>query len=135
MKQASKHFLCLLLAVTYVFAYMGFGIHTCHDDGSRHFVWMLGDVSCEAIHHHSHGSDHDHHHDGHCCTTQIFVLTDAQDNAPAAANLSAPEMSLPLMAEAEALAPVFAGHHTLLSLDSPPPIRDCITALLSVWLI
>ena len=135
MKQASKRLLCLLLAVTYVSAYTGFGIHTCHDDGSRHFVWMLGDVSCEAIHHHSHGTDHNHHHDGHCCTTQVYVLTDAQDNAQATADLSAPEMSLPLLAEAEALPPVFSGHRTLLSWDSPPPIRDCTPALLSVWLI
>lgn len=135
MKQASKRLLSLLLAATYVFAYMGFGIHTCHDDGSRHFVWMLGDVSCEAIHHHSHGTDHNHHHDDHCCTTQVYVLTDAQDNVPATANLSAPEMVLPLLAEAEALLPVFSGHRTLLTWDTPPPIRSCTPALLSVWLI
>lgn len=123
------------MAVTYVFGYMGFGIHTCHDDGSRHFVWMLGDVSCEAIHHHSHEADHDHHHDGHCCSTQVYVLTDAQDNAPSSADLSAPEMMLPMIAEAETVAPVFAGHRILLSWDSPPPEKPEERSLLSVWMI
>lgn len=135
MKKASGHILCLLMAVTYVFAYMGFGIHTCHDDGSRHFVWMLGDISCETIHHHSHGEDHDHHHDGQCCSTQVYVLTDAQNHVPASTDLSAPEMLLPLRAEAEAFAPVFAGRRIVLSWDSPPPERPAEQSLLSVWLI
>ena len=143
MRNASGHILCLLMAITYVFAHMGFGIHTCHDDGCRHFVWMLGDVSCESIHEHdhehchehSHEAGHEHHHDDGCCSTQVYVLTDAQDNAPATADLSAPEMPLPLRAEARAFAPVSAGHRMLLAWDSPPPIRACSSSLLSVWLI
>lgn len=123
------------MAVTYVLAYMGFGVHTCHEDGSRDFVWMLGDVSCEHIHHHGHDTDHGHHHDDGCCTTQVYVLTDAQYNAPATADLSAPELALPMLSEAEKFAPVFPGHRTLLAWDSPPPIRACSPSLLSVWLI
>ena len=135
MRKVTRTLLCLLTAFTYVLAYMGFGIHTCHDDGSRHFVWMYGDVSCESIHHHSHGEDHDHHHGEDCCTTQVFVLTDAQDNAPDHASLSAPEMPLALLAEAVTVSPVIPGHHIVLSWDSPPPIAAPSQSVLSVWLV
>ena len=121
MKQASNRLLCLLLAATYVFAYMGFGIHTCHDDGSRHFVWMLGDVSCESIHHHSHDADHDHHHDGRCCSTQVYVITDAQDNAP--------------RSEGEAFLPAVPVHLSATDIDTPPLISPPTRSLLSVWLV
>ena len=135
MRNASRNLLCLLLAVFYVLAYMGFGIHTCHGDGSRHFVWMYGDVSCESIHHHSHGEDHDHHHEGGCCSTQVFVLTDAQDNVPHDGRITAPEISLPLLAEAAPAASVLAAHHELIAWDSPPPVRLGTRSLLSIWLI
>ena len=49
MRKASGYILCLLVIAAYVFSYTGVGIHTCHDDGTRHLVWLLGDVSCEAI--------------------------------------------------------------------------------------
>ena len=133
MKKASGHILCTLLLVAYVFGYMGFGIHTCHDDGSRHFVWMLGDVSCEAIHHHSHGEDHDHHHDDHCCSTEVFVLTDAQDNAPHFTDFSAPVTALSLQSETPAFRPSLPGHRTLLLWDAPPPEIPVTQSLLSVW--
>ena len=135
MKQASRAFLCLVMALSYVFACMGFGIHVCHDDGSRHFVWMLGDVSCDKIHHHSHDADHDHHHDGHCCSTLFFVLSDAQDNAPGTADLSAPETALPLLATTETASPVLPARHRLLAWDAPPPITPLTQPLLSVWLV
>ena len=135
MKRTSGHILCLLLAITYVFGYMGFGIHTCHDDGSRHFVWMLGDVSCEAIHHHSHGEDHEHHHDGGCCSTQIYVLTDSQDNAPGIDNIEAPVVTLPLLAEAVFASPLSPRHGNLPVWDSPPPITPPTLSFLSVWLV
>ena len=125
----------LLIAVTYVLAYMGFGIHYCHDDGSRHFVWMYGDISCEEIHHHSHGADHDHHHEDGCCTTQVYVLTDAQDNVSDDARIAAPEHALPLLAEAAPAMPVLDSHRTLLAWDSPPPVSAPSRALLSVWLV
>ena len=135
MKRVSGYILCVLVAAAYVFSYMGVGIHTCHDDGSRHLVWLLGDVSCEAIHHHSHGEDHKHPHDGDCCSTQVYVLTDAQDSAPDHASLSAPEMLLPLLAEAVTASPVTPGYHIVLSWDSPPPIAVLSQSILSVWLV
>ncbi|MBO4535976.1 MAG: hypothetical protein J5702_02095 [Bacteroidales bacterium] len=135
MKRVSGYILCVLVAAAYVFSYMGVGIHTCHGDGSRHLVWLLGDVSCEAIHHHSHGEDHQHSHDGHCCTTQVFVLTDAQDSAPDHTSLSAPEMPLPQLAEAVTVSPVIPGHPIILSWDSPPPIAVLSQSILSVWLV
>ena len=133
MKKASGHILCLLLAVTYVFGYMGFGIHTCHEDGSRHFVWMLGDVSCEQIHHHSHDADHDHHHDDGCCSTQVYVLTDAQDSAPDDGRIVSPEISLPVLFGLAPATPLLAAHHDLLAWDSPPPVPLISQPLLSVW--
>ena len=139
MKRATDHLTCLLVTLTYVLASIGVGVHTCHADGCRHLVWMIGDVSCESIHAHDHEHGHEachgHHHDGGCCSTQVYVLTDAQDNAPSTADLSAPEMPLPLLAEAGAPAAIFSGHRTLLAWDSPPPIRACSSSLLSVWLI
>lgn len=135
MKSASSHLLCLLTAVAYVFAYMGFGVHICHDDGSRHLVWLYGDVSCEAIHHHSHDADHDHHHDGHCCSTHVYVLTDAQDSASDCSSLAAPELALPLLAEATPAAPILAAHRDLLAWDTPPPIRSFPRSMISIWLI
>ena len=135
MKQASNRLLCLLLAATYVFAYMGFGIHTCHDDGSRHFVWMLGDVSCESIHHHSHDADHDHHHDGRCCSTQVYVITDAQDNAPSVDRIAAPEITLPLLSEGEAFLPAVPVRLSATDIDTPPLISPPTRSLLSVWLV
>ena len=135
MKLASRHLCCLLLTLFYVFSYMGFGVHTCHEDGSRHFVWMLGDVSCEAIHHHSHDADHEHPHEGGCCTTHVYVLTDAQDSVSDDARIEAPEISLPLLAEADPVVPVLVAHHSLLAWDSPPPVTAPVRALLSVWLV
>ena len=135
MRQATRTLLCLLTAFTYVLAYMGFGIHTCHDDGSRHLVWLYGDVSCESIHHHSHGEDHDHHHSGGCCTTQVFVLTDAQDNAPDVERIVVPEISLPLLAEVLSFLPVVTERNHTTAVDTPPLISPPTRALLSVWLV
>lgn len=135
MKRASGYILCLLVIAAYVFSYTGVGIHTCHDDGSRHLVWLLGDVSCEAIHHHSHEADHDHHHDGHCCSTQVFVVTDAQDSAPGLDRIAAPEITLPLLAVAEAFLPVISEYVRIDDVDTPPLISPPTLSLLSVWLV
>ena len=135
MKKASRAFLSLVVALSYVFACMGFGIHVCHEDGSRHFVWMLGEVSCEHIHHHSHEADHDHHHDGGCCSTHVFVLTEAQDCAPDTADLSAPEMTLPLLLEGEPFLPMSAERTCYACSDTPPLISPPALSFLSVWLV
>ena len=135
MRKATRFLLCLMTAFTYVLGYMGFGIHTCHEDGSRHLVWLCGDVSCEAIHHHSHESDHDHHHDGHCCSTQVFVVTDAQDSAPGVDRIAAPEITLPLLAVAEAFLPVISEYVRIDDVDTPPLISPPTLSLLSVWLV
>ena len=135
MRNVSRNLLCLLLAVSYVLAYMGFGIHTCHGDGSRHFVWMYGDVSCESIHHHSHGEDHDHHHEGGCCSTQVFVLTDAQDNASGVDRIIIPEITLPLLAEGESFLPMVMERVIPADTDTPPLISPPSQSLLSVWLV
>ncbi len=135
MKRASRYILCLLVIAAYVFSYTGVGIHTCHDDGSRHLVWLLGDVSCEAIHHHSHEADHDHHHDGHCCSTQVFVVTDAQDSAPGVDRIAVPEITLPLLAVAEAFLPVISEYVRIDDVDTPPLISPPTLSLLSVWLV
>lgn len=137
MKRVSRALLCLLMAAAYVFAYMGFGIHVCHNDGSRHFVWLIGDVSCEAIHHHSHEADHDHHHDGHCCSTEVFVVTDAQDSDNGADRLAGtPDSGLPAIVETPCFAATLpAGVLPALISDTPPPIAPPSLPLLSVWLV
>lgn len=136
MKKASKTSLSLLLSLCYLFACMGFGIHTCHEDGSRHFVWLFGDVSCEAIHHHSHGGDHDHHHDDCCCSTDVYVLSDAQDNDHLSDRIAgSPGEGLPAVVET----PVYASLHPAFTVryafDTPPPIEQRVQSLISVWLI
>ena len=135
MKRTPRSILCLLVIATYVFSYMGVGIHTCHDDGSRHLVWLLGDVSCEAIHHHSHEADHDHHHDGHCCSTQVFVLTDAQDSVSGVDRIAVPEITLPLLAEMESFLPVVSEFVRFDDVDTPPLIAPPSLSQLSVWLV
>ena len=136
MKRATNRLLFLLMTLTYVLSYMGFGVHICHDDGSRHFVWLIGDISCEAIHHHSHGSDHDHHH-GDCCTTQVYVLTDAQDSdngtiRPACTQ----DCGLPAVVETPCLAVMLpSAVRPVLISDTPPPIAPPSPSLLSVWLV
>lgn len=133
MNKVSGQLLSLLLAAVYVLSYAGFGVHTCHDDGSRHFVWMLGDVSCEAIHHHSHGEDHDHHHDGHCCTTQVYVLTDAQDSDSGNTHVSAPEMTVPVLFESLDETTASSSYITAFAEKSPPLKLIPTQSLLSVW--
>ena len=133
MKRASRYLCTVLLAVAYVFAYMGFGVHTCHEDGSRHLVWLLGDVSCEAIHHHSHDTDHDHHHDDGCCSTHVYVLTDAQDQAPDCDRMAASESTVFLPVAVDIQMPTLMGHHVAFSWDSPPPDPVLTQPLLSVW--
>ena len=136
MKKATKQSLSLLLALCYLFACMGFGIHTCHDDGSRHFVLLYGDVSCEAIHHHSHDADHDHHHDHGCCSTHVYVLTDAQDNDHATDRLAdMPGEGLPTIAETPVFASLLSVFPARYDFDTPPPIAPPSLSLLSVWLV
>ena len=137
MKQASRLLCCGLLILAYVFSYAGFGIHCCHEDGSRHFVWMLGDTSCEAIHHHSHNADHDHHHDDGCCTTNVFVLTDAQDSDSGIdRSASAPETGLPVVFDTPCFAQILPAH-LLTQISHAPPLGQSATRLplLSVWMI
>ena len=133
MKKASR-LLCCLLALAYVFSYAGFGIHTCHEDGSRHFVWMLGDVSCEQIHHHSHDADHDHHHDDGCCTTHVYVLTDAQDSDSGTDRMAAtPETGFPAIVTTPCFAELLPGHLAEHRSDAPPLPEGTSLSLLSVW--
>ena len=133
MKKASG-ILKLLVAAAYLFACAGFGIHTCHEDGSRHFVWMLGDVSCEAIHHHSHGEDHDHHHEDGCCHTEVCVLSDAQDSDSGAdRSAGAPETGIPAIVETPFFAVTVPAHNAFVASDSPPLIPSSTLSILSVW--
>ncbi len=73
-----RHISCIALLCTYIFSYMGIGIHTCSAEGVSHLVILTGDISCETVHHHHHDDEH-HHHDG-CCDTEIIVISDAQDS-------------------------------------------------------
>ncbi len=135
MGRVLKYSFCLLLALVYVFSYMGFGIHTCHEDGSRHLVLLFGEVSCEAIHHHSHDADHDHHHDDGCCSTQVFVLTDAQDDYGTDLNVGSPDTALtPVIVTKYVAVSASAAIHAIPS-RTPPRIPCPSTSLLSVWLI
>ena len=135
MKKASRHLCCLLLVLTYVFSYAGFGIHTCHEDGSRHFVWMLGDVSCEQIHNHSHDADHDHHHDDGCCTTHVYVLTDAQDSDSGDDRpVDMSDSRLPLVVETPCFAETLPAH-LFAQASHAPPLTEPSLPLLSVWRI
>ena len=136
MKLASRYLCSVLLAVAYVLAYMGFGVHTCHEDGSRHLVWMLGDVSCEAIHHHSHDADHDHHHDDDCCSTQVYVLTDAQDSDNGVErSFDLPAEGLPVMIETPCFVDLLPSHLIAHISHAPPLTEQSSRSLLSVWLI
>jgi hypothetical protein len=136
MKHAARNIFCLLIAVTYILGYMGFGVHFCHEDGSRHLVWMFGDVSCEAIHHHSHDADHDHHHDDGCCSTHIFVLTDAQDSDNGTDRTAdAPDNGVPMIVETPYFAETTPGHLAAQASHAHPLLERSSLPLLSVWLV
>lgn len=136
MKRTARIILCLTLSLAYILGYMGFGIHFCHEDGSRHLVWLFGDVSCEAIHHHSHEADHDHHHDGGCCTTHVFVVTDAQDSDSGIDRAAAePESGLPAVIETPCFAELLPAHLAVHPSDAPPLPEAVTLSLLSTWLI
>lgn len=70
--------------VIYLMAFLGFGVHTCSTSGTQDLILLVGDVSCEEIHHHhhTHSCDHsdcgDHHHDGNCCHTEVYEVSDEQ---------------------------------------------------------
>ena len=134
MKHAVKNILCLTLSLAYILGYVGIGIHFCHEDGSRHLIWMFGDVSCEAIHHHSHEADHDHHHDEGCCSTLVFVLTDAQDSDSGIdRSVSAPETSLPAIVVTPCFADLLPAHLAAHPCDAPPLPEATALSILSVW--
>ena len=136
MKRVVRNFFCLTVSLVYLLGYMGIGIHFCHEDGSRHLVWMFGDVSCEAIHHHSHEADHDHHHDDGCCTTHIFVLSDAQDSDSGIdRTASEPENGLPVVVVTPCFAELLPAHLAAHPCDVPPLPESTTRSLLSTWLI
>ena len=134
MKHATRNFLSLMVAAVYVLANIGIGIHFCHEDGSRHLVWLYGDVSCEAIHHHSHEADHNHHHDDGCCSTHVFVLTDAQDSDSGFDRTAAePESGLPAVVVTPCFAELLPAHLAEHPCDAPPLAEAVTLSLLSVW--
>lgn len=108
MKSLPKHIFCVVLILTYVLSYMGFGIHECMCEGTKDLILMMGDTSCEAIHSHTHphlhtgcSESHTHphivgHHHGdeegcccgdhstldhneNCCNTNIYIVSADQD--------------------------------------------------------
>ena len=134
MKRVARNIFCLTIALAYILGCMGVGIHFCHEDGSRHLVWLFGDVSCEAIHHHSHDADHEHHHDDGCCSTHIFVLTDAQDSDSGVDRTAAePQTWLPPVLVTPCFAELFPSHLTEHPCDAPPLPEATTLSLLSVW--
>ena len=134
MKRTARNILCLTLSLAYILGYMGVGVHFCHEDGSRHLVWLYGDVSCEAIHHHSHEADHDHHHDDGCCSTYVFVLTDAQDSDSGIDRTAAePETILPPVLVTPYFAELLPAHLAAHPCDAPPLPEAATLSLLSVW--
>ncbi|MCR5710683.1 MAG: hypothetical protein K6G79_09420 [Bacteroidales bacterium] len=136
MERAFRHMIRFIVAATYVFAISGFGIHTCHEDGSRHFVWMLGDVSCETIHHHSHGEDHDHHHGHGCCHTEVCVVSDAQDSDSGSdRSADTPDNGMPMTLETPCFAQVIPGHPAPTASHAPPLPEKTSISLISVWRI
>ncbi len=104
MKRLFTYQAAILLTVTYMLSYIGFGIHTCSCDGTIQVILLFDNLSCETIHAHIHlKGSHEHHHgdgccdeesetrdsgegcthnheDG-CCRTDIMVLTDDQDDS------------------------------------------------------
>lgn len=133
---------CLLMVAAYIFGYMGFGIHTCLDDGSRHFVWMLGDVSCEHIHHHDAEAGHscgdapEHDHQAHdCCSTHVYVLTDAQDTASDCSASDIAESPVFALTAVPGVSPVAQASVETPEGKSPPLKRIPDPSLLSVWRI
>ncbi|MGX8708489.1 MAG: hypothetical protein ACSW72_07020, partial [Bacteroidales bacterium] len=66
---------------------------------------------------------------------QVFVVTDAQDSAPGVDRIAAPEITLPLLAVAEAFLPVISEYVRIDDVDTPPLISPPTLSLLSVWLV
>ncbi|MBQ0025137.1 MAG: hypothetical protein KBT00_05390 [Bacteroidales bacterium] len=149
MKSILKYSACGLLILLYITSYMGFGVHSCHSEGSKFLVLMFGDTSDEAIHR----SHCDHHHDTHqqcphrnvhncngchgCdalaqadeCDTALYVVSDAQDSSDSSAKI------LPTVATEDIL--LIASDNVKLcatpQLYKAVPPRSPSVPLLSVW--
>ncbi len=88
MKRIISHIFMAPVIMLYLLSYVGFGVHTCTCNNTRDFFLLLGDVSCENIHSHSHNSEccsgtechHCTQHDDGCCSTEVIVLDDVQDS-------------------------------------------------------
>lgn len=95
MKSFAKVILVLAVSLLYVVSTMGYGVHRCVVDGTASVVLLFGEAPCDYAHQHEqhgdgecghrHGESHDcsshenHEHDGNCCSTSVYVLTQDQD--------------------------------------------------------
>jgi len=90
-KKLAKYLFSSLLTILYITGFVGFGVHKCHTEGTADLFLMMGDISCESIHHHIHDHNdccdaqcdsHPFHYtdcSSECCSTDVFAVTSEQD--------------------------------------------------------
>lgn len=144
MKTLVKHLFCALFTIFYIVGFVGFGVHKCHIEGTTDLVLMMGDVSCESIHDHthdhhdcceSHCDSHSFHYtdcSGECCSTDVFAVTSDQEH-PQDENsgLVAQVIAAPLLCDD--LTALFSDSADFPSRDITPPKVGLLLSAISVW--
>lgn len=144
MKTFARNIFSVLLIILYVIGFVGFGVHECRTEETINVLLMMGDVSCESIHDHSH--DHNgcsdsrcdshlfHYTDcsGECCSTDIFVVSSEQDRVQDEdTGLFAQIVAIPLLCDD--LTALYSNEADFPSRDFTPPKVGLLLSALSVW--
>jgi hypothetical protein len=144
MKTLVKHLFCALFTIFYLIGFVGFGVHKCRIEGTANMFLMMGDVSCESIHEHSHDhhgcsdsrcDSHPFHYtdcSGECCSTDVFVVSSEQDRVQVEdTGLFAQIVAVPLLCDD--LTALYSNEAAFPSRDLTPPKAGLLLSALSVW--
>lgn len=144
MKTFARNIFSVLLIILYVIGFVGFGVHECRTEETINVLLMMGDVSCESIHDHSHDHNgccefhcvvHNSHFtdcSGNCCDTEVYVITSDQNSLQDEdLKLSAQNIVLPLSCD-DLIADSFTSA-AFPSRDLAPPKVGLLRSALSVW--
>lgn len=98
MKNCISYLFSVMIVGLYILSTMGYGVHECSLDGTKNMMVLFGESPCEYAHSRaneqkcgkckccaccgsSQSSEESHDHDGKCCTTEVYVLTQDQVNS------------------------------------------------------
>jgi|GEM_PF-5428084 hypothetical protein len=160
MKRVFSYGLLIIVAVMYVSATMGFGVHVCLSDGATETVLLVGGPCCHHSHTHDHAHIHHHSHScdaccdlteytasefcsdaegPHCCAQEdgcevsVYVLGTDQ-NFESKLSLSAPVMAYLADLPDEMACPLFSSEAEAIYWSDPPPLLGLAAFLLPLRL-